>query len=137
MSELVVNTTLVWDPSDMQETQQAKEQYLSYRRQGYAILKPDGTIMERFAAMLGEAKILAQRIGRHCLTLLTEKGDERLVWDKEDGSEAKEAKQRFTEFIGRGYKAYSVDARGQKKMRITEFDVDAQEIIMVPATVKA
>jgi hypothetical protein len=46
------------------------------------------------------------------------------------------AKGKFVEQLGKGYKAYSVDKSGNKKTRIEEFDVDAQEVILVPPTSK-
>ena len=39
-----------------------------------------------------------------------------------------EAKTKFVDLLGKGYKAYSVDNKGKKKRRIHEFDVDAGKI---------
>ena len=74
--------------------------------------------------------------GKRVLKILSEAGDERLVWNKEYGQEAKEAKRKFNEFLAKGYKAYSVDSQGKKNRKIEEFDVDAEEILMIPATAK-
>jgi len=104
---------------------------------GYPVLKEDGTEMERFDPFLEEVLIKAQRImGKKTLKILNEHGDERLVWDMNNGREAKEAKKKFLDYISKGYKAYSVDAEGRKNRRIEEYDVEAEEILMVPPTVK-
>ena len=57
-----------------------------------------------------------------------------VIWEKENGKQAKEAKAKFVELLDAGYKAYSVDAKGKKNKRIYEFDIDAEEIIMIPKT---
>jgi hypothetical protein len=135
--ELVMDQRLVWDPCNIKEVDEAKSRYLGYRRSGHTILKPDGTDMVRFAPTVGEAIVKAGRaLTKHLMKILSDKGDERILWDKEDGREAKEAKKKFMEFVGKGYMAYSVDSRGQKNRRIEEFDVDAEEILMIPPTSK-
>jgi len=134
--ELVMDRRIVWDPMSLREVDEAKREIMKFRSKGYEILTADGTVMERFKPSLGEVVVKATKFAKKILKILCEKGDERLVWDKEDGFEAKEAKAKFVEFLGKGYKAYSVDRDGDKNMRIHEFDVDAEEILMVPPTAK-
>ena len=43
---------------------------------------------------------------------------------------------RYYTLTKKGYKAYSVDRNGNKNRRIKEFDVDAEEILMIPPTAK-
>jgi hypothetical protein len=79
--------------------------------------------------------IKAQKvIAKHVMKILCPAGDERVVWDKDNGQEAMQAKERFKDLLKKKYKAYSVDARGKKNRPIEEFDVDAEEILMVPPT---
>ena len=47
---------------------------------------------------------------------------------------AKEAKAKFEELLGKNYMAFSVDSEGKKNRKIEEFDIDAEEILMVPPT---
>jgi hypothetical protein len=137
MTDLVMDRRITWDRARLKEIDEAKTMILKYRRMGYSVLKEDGTEMERFDPSLEEVLIKAQRImGKKTLKILNEHGDERLVWDMNNGKEAKEAKKKFLDYINKGYKAYSVDAEGGKNRRIEEFDVDAEEILMVPPTVK-
>lgn len=137
MSTLVMDRRIAWDTARMREIEEAKQEYLKYRREGHAILKSDGTAMERFAAMAGEMLVKAEQTeGKNVLKILCETGDERITWDKENGRQAKEAKHKFEDYLAKGWKAYSVDSKGNKNRKITEFDVDAQEILMIPPTAK-
>jgi len=135
-NELVMDQRIVWDRSKMKEIEQAKKMIVDYKRKGYEILKPDGTLMERFSPFLEEVIVKAQKIAKSVMKILTDKGDERLVWDRDNGREAKQAKKRFLDLLKQGYTAFSVDRDSEKNRKIKEFDVDAEEILMVPETVK-
>lgn len=136
MAELVMDQRIVWDSASMKQIDEAKSQIRLYRSQGYEIVTTDGKSFERFKASLEEVIVKAGKTGKRLMKILNEHGDERLVWDKENGQEAKQAKAKFVELLEKGYKAYSVDIKGKKNRRIEEFDVDAEEILMVPKTVK-
>ena len=140
MKELMFDTTITWDPCRLKEIDEAKAHILSYKRGGYEIITADGKPMERFHPSLGEVKILVKKVAHKTWTglmkILCEEGDKRLTWDKENGKEAKEAKKEFLDLIANGYKAYSVNENGKKSRRIEEFDVDAEEILMIPPTSK-
>lgn len=134
--ELVMDQRIIWDKSRLKEIDEAKSTIMSYKREGYEVLKADGTPMERFHPNLEEVLVKARKICKRVLKILTEQGDERVVWDKEKGLEAKQAKKDFIKFLDKKYKAYSVDVKGKKNRRIYEFDVDAEEILMIPPTSK-
>lgn len=136
MSELIMNQTVIWDKSNKKEIEQAKKILMAFKRKGYELLKSDGTVMERFNSTLEEVKVIAKGVAKSVLKILDESGDDRLVWDKDNGREAKQAKKKFNDLIKDGYSAFSVDHDGEKNRKITEFDVDAEEILMVPETVK-
>ena len=136
VEELVQDRRIVWDSSHLKQVDEAKAIIMKFKREGYKILKADGSVMERFNPRLEEVVITAQKVVENVLKILNEKGDERIVWKKEDGRAAKQAKKKFEEFLKKNYMAYSVDSRGRKNRRIHEFDVDAEEILMVPPTVK-
>jgi len=136
-NDLVMDERVVWDCKKLKQIDEAKARIMSFKRRGYLILLGDGkTPMEKFRPHFEEVVIKAQKLGTKVLKILCEKGDERLVWDKERGQEAKEAKKKFLEFLNKGHKAYSVDIDGKKNKRIYEFDVDAEEILMIPKTAK-
>jgi len=135
-AELVLNERIVWDSSSLKQVDRAKAQIMQRRREGYEILLDNGKPMERFRPHLEEVLVVAKKVGKKVMKILCDKGDERVVWDKENGTEAKQAKKKFLDLVKKGYKAYSVGADGQKNRRIQEFDVDAEEIIMIPPTAK-
>ena len=136
MSTLVMDRRIVWDSTKLREIDEAKSLVREYRAKGHIITKADGTPLDKFVPSLEEAIIKAQTVVKSVLKILSEKGDERLVWDKENGREAKEAKNKFEEFMKKNYMAFSVDSKGKKNRKIEEFDVDAEEILMVPPTSK-
>jgi hydroxymethylpyrimidine pyrophosphatase-like HAD family hydrolase len=133
---LVMDQRIVWDATNKHEVEEAKQTILKYKRLGYKIILADGRPFEKFRPTLEQVVVKAERVFKQVMKILTDKGDERLTWDRDNGLEAMEAKKKFEEFIGKGYKAYSVDTVGKKQRRIEEFDVDAEEILMVPPTVK-
>ena len=134
--ELVMNQRIIWNGKKMKEIEQAKQMIMKYKRKGYKIMKSDGTLMGRSSPALEEVIVEVQKIAKSVMKILTEEGDERIVWDKDNGREAKEAKRKFLELLKKGYTAFSVDVDSQKNRKIKEFDVDAEEILMVPETVK-
>jgi len=135
-TELVMDRRVVWDSKKLKQIDEAKKTIMKFKRLGYKIILTDGSPMEKFSASLEEVIIKAEKIYNRVLKILTEEGDNRLTWDKENGIQAKEAKAKFVEFLKKGYKAYSVDTRGRKNRKIEEFDVDAEEILMIPPTSK-
>lgn len=135
--ELVMDTKIVWDKCKLKEIDEAKKRFLEFKRQGYkTTLEDKTTLVERFNPALETIVILTEKITKSVMKILTEKGDERLVWDKERSMEAKQAKEKFNELINKEYKAYSVDKKGKKNRKIIEFDIDAEEILMIPNTVR-
>lgn len=135
-AELVMDQRVVWDRRRMKEVEEAKQFILKYKRKGHEILKADGSVMERFNPALEEVIIKAEKFARGVMKILSDKGDERLVWDMDNGQQAMEAKKKFNDLLKKGHKAYSVDHNGKKNRRIDEFDVEAEEILMVPEVVK-
>jgi len=135
-NELVMDERIVWDKNSLKQIDEAKERIMNLKRRGYKILLNDGKPMERFRPYFEEVVVKATKIGKKVLKILCEEGDKRLTWDKERGKEAKEAKKEFLDCLKKDYKAYSVDVNGKKNKRIYEFDVDAEEILMIPPTAK-
>lgn len=136
VEELIQDRRIVWAANSLKQVDEAKAIIMAYKRKGYLILLADGTEMVNFRPRYEEVVIKAEKVAGHQMKILSDKGDERIVWDKEDGYKAKAAKKKFEELLGKGYKAYSVLPNGNKNRRIHEFDVDAEEILMVPKTVK-
>lgn len=137
MNQLVMNRRIVWDASKLKQIDEAKSEFLKFKRMGYEIVTLNGNELEHFHPS-HEVFVIKARPhgGRHVLKILSQNGDDRIIWDKENGKQAKEAKVRFEELLKKSYKAYSIDSRGRKNRRVEEFDVDAEQILMVPPTVR-
>jgi hypothetical protein len=73
--------------------------------------------------------------GMSVMRILSENGDDRLTWDRNDPNQIKEAYKQFRNFLKKGYQAFSVMATGKKGHKLDDFDPLAEEILMVPATV--
>ena len=57
-------------------------------------------------------------------------GDSRIMWDADKEDEVKAAKHTFDKLKGKGYFAYEVKKKGGKGRVITEFDPQAEKIIL-------
>ena len=132
---LVMDRQIVWSPLKLKEIDEAKSIYFQFKRLGHQILKTNGDVVERFEPSLGALIIKTIKTEvTHIMKILSDAGDEKIVWDKNNGKQAKRAKETFEQFLAKKYTAYSTDAQGKKKKQITEFDVDAEEIIIIPPT---
>lgn len=76
----------------------------------------------------------AQPANKGCLRILTDNGDDLVVWDRHDLEEIREAKQRFDACIAKGYKAYAMKSRGEKGVPLDQFDPLLEHIILTPST---
>jgi len=59
-------------------------------------------------------------------------GDTKVVWDSENKDEVALAKKQFDEAMDKDFTAYRVKKGGKNSMKMTEFDPDAEQIILVP-----
>jgi hydroxymethylpyrimidine pyrophosphatase-like HAD family hydrolase len=133
---LVMNQRIVWNSKDKKQVEEAKKQIIGFKNHGYKIVLADGKPMQFFRPYFEEVVVLAERAFTSIMKILTENGDDRLTWNKDNGLEAMDAKKKFEEWMKKGYKAFSIDNNGKKKKEIFEFDVEAEEILMVPPTYK-
>ena len=137
MEMITENKTIKWDRTRLKQIDKAKSEIMTFKRRGHLILKTDGSEMEHFDPNLGEVIVsVAKALGNHVMKILCDKGDDLIVWDMDNGKQAKQAKETFEKLMKDGYRAFSLDSRGNKNIEITEFDVEAEEILMVPPTAK-
>ena len=60
-------------------------------------------------------------------------GDLKVIWDRSKQEEVQAARKQFDEMRKKGYLAFSVTGKnGEKGGQITEFDPDAERIILAP-----
>ena len=67
--------------------------------------------------------------------LSANEGDLKIVWDKNNEIEVEMAEKQFNDAMKKKFAAFSVKAKGKKDVKITEFDPDAEKIILVPPIV--
>lgn len=115
---------ITWDPDNLVETNEAKEEIDRFRRLGF-------TVVELIQA-IGECKLEAPKPSEHQLIyrVLSANGDDRLVWDRRNQKEVQEAKEKFREYVEKGYRAYMCRRDGSKGSQIDSFDALLQEVIM-------
>jgi hypothetical protein len=59
-------------------------------------------------------------------------GDTKIVWDKNNADEVQSARETFDRLRGKGFSAFAVTRTGGKGTMISEFDPDAEKIILAP-----
>lgn len=134
---LVMDRIVPWNANSLKQLDEAKAIFYSFLRQGYVIVDSKNQVIRRFQPAAEQFKILAEKVSnKNEMKILCDKGDDRITWSRENGRESIEAKKKFEEFLAKNYTAYSVDRKGKKNRKIEEFDVDAEEVIMVPPTAK-
>jgi hypothetical protein len=69
------------------------------------------------------------------LICLDKTGDTKVIWDKDNSDEVATAKRTFDDLRKKGFTAFSVKKGGEKDELITEFDKNAEKIILVPRIV--
>jgi len=132
---LAFDKSIVWDPANLKEVDEAKAVLRSWKKLGYRIELEDGSEMGFFRPYYGEAVVKAGiPKARYTMRILDETGDTVITWDKENGAEALEAKRKLYTHIKKGGTAYTVRKDGTRKRMITEFDVDSEELILEEVT---
>lgn len=114
---------VVWDPTNETESAEAKEVIFDHLAKGFKLLEdnPGETLL---VPPDGEP-------GQVVMRVLDETGDTRVVWDRHKDAEVKEAREKFIELLGKGYKGYVCRSDGSKGRRVETFDALLEEIIML------
>lgn len=68
--------------------------------------------------------------------MMSHKGDEEVSWEKDDPEAVEKARQKFLAFLGerKGYAA-RMNPDGQSGKLITDFDPNAESIVLMPMIV--
>ena len=66
------------------------------------------------------------------MAIIDHTGDTKLIWDPDNNAEVEAAREMFNSLRKKGHVAYKVDRKGDKGEIITEFDKDAEKIILAP-----
>lgn len=113
---------ITWDQDSPKQLQEADEEINRFRRLGFSII----------AQNPGECQMKAPAPSEHDLIfrVLSDNGDDRLVWDRRNQAEVGEAKVKYQEYMDKGYKAYVCRRDGKKGSKLESFDALLQEVIM-------
>lgn len=112
---------VIWDNENELETQEAEIKIENLLDQGYEIEK------ER----PGEVLLKNPEIDKNFFKfqILSQNGDDVLVWDRRDPEQVKDAKNKFKDYLSKGYTAYSIRG-GQRGAKLTTFDELREHIIL-------
>lgn len=66
------------------------------------------------------------------MRVIDQTGDTKIMWDSSKEPEVESARRTFNDLRKKKYTAYAVKKNGDKGEVITEFDPDAEKIIMAP-----
>jgi len=113
--------TVVWNPEVYDEIKEARERVADLEKQGYVLREKDDS-----QAILDPPK-RDDNIG--VFRILSQNGDDRLIWDRRDKEQVKEAFKKFKEYLKDDYTAYAVRSDGSRGHKLTEFDHRLEEII--------
>lgn len=80
--------------------------------------------------MQGEMSVRVPGTGE--MAILDETGDTKIIWDSKNADEVENAESQFKKLRKKGFLAYKVKKNGEKAEMITEFDSEAEKIILSP-----
>lgn len=117
---------VTWDPEVNDQVTEARQRVASLIAQGYQKRKDED----------GEVVLDPPPKGDNInvFRVLSQNGDDRIVWDRTDPLQVKEAFRKFKELLKKGYTAFTVLANGKRGHKITEFDPGLMEILMAKGT---
>ena len=124
-----------WDPTLEHDWEEADKRIRELRNQGFTLRAVGGTLRERGVAFMEPPKRDPNTI---LFRVLSEDGDTRLVWDRRDPKQVREAAAKFKEYRDQGYTIYAVRRDGSKGSKMEDFDpLDEEavaEAVVVPHT---
>lgn len=115
---------IVWDTSKMEDVLEAQQRIDALRAQGFT--RAEGPFLP--GEMVLEPPKRAEDM--MLLRILDDSGDSRIVWNRRNEQEIREARQKFEEHIRKGYRAYVTRSDGSKGRRIEDFDSLLEEIVL-------
>lgn len=112
---------IVYDPKSLDERKDAIKRAAELKRLGYKL----GDLG------LGWVQFLPpERNPNHGMfRILSQNGDDHIVWDRTDPKQVKEAFKKFKDLAAKGYTMFSTLTSGKKGHKIDVFDPSLQEII--------
>jgi hypothetical protein len=129
-----------FNPNNKKETEEAKKRFRQAKGEYRKILSVAREPITHFSETLKEGGFIVDEteVGENQLAmhLIDKTGDQRIIWDMTAQHEVKEAAKKFEEFAAKGWKAYAIDRKGKRGMRIFSFDAEREEVIFDDRTTK-
>ena len=70
------------------------------------------------------------------MIILTHEGDTNIMWDPDSDKSIRNAKKKFNDLLGKGYKAFRMSSKGKKQGSfILDFPPHAAELLLIPPMV--
>jgi len=120
-----------WDPTLHADWEEAQKTIKRYRDQGFTLREVRGDLKSSGLAVIDPP---ARDPNTILFRVLSDEGDTRLVWDRREPDQVKEAYVRFKELLDSGHTAFAIRSDGKKGSKLDEFDPLHEEILMVPKT---
>jgi hypothetical protein len=118
---------ITFDPACPAQGREARARYKRLRKSGYRLRGREP------GALLLDPPPRDPNLG--VFRILSQSGDDRIVWDRRVAAQVKDAYRKFKELIGKGYTAYATLGGGKRGHKLDDFDPGLEEILMVPSTV--
>lgn len=121
-----------WFPNDEEQEKEAITLFQDYVAKGMILKCFSDDFAEFVPPIVNESSVIFR--------ILTENGDDRLVWDRRDKEQVREAREKFKEYLSKGYTAYVTRFDGTRGSKITDFDFLlenielSKEAVLVPKT---
>jgi len=117
---------VLWNPDNVQEASEAEVLMERYYKLGYKLASFDR----------GEAIFVPPKPNKNTIIfrVLSKNGDDRLLWDRRDLEQVREAKSKFKEYVDSYHTPYACKKDGTKGSKLDSFDQTHEEIIFVPKT---
>lgn len=117
---------ILWDPDDERQLDDAFDRIDKLTRRGFRAV---GGSLSSGELVLAPPQ---RPPDTGLLRIISENGDDRIVWSRRVAAEVREAYDKFKELIDKGYRAYAIGNDGRRGHEIYSFDPMVEECLLVP-----
>lgn len=117
---------VLWNPAVSAEVDEALNRIRSLTDQGFRTIGgslPDGELLLAPPPRPADTGLMR---------ILSQNGDDRIVWSRRIAAEVREAYDKFRELIAKGYRAYAILSDGSRGHELFDFDPMVEECLLVP-----
>jgi hypothetical protein len=117
---------VLWDPDDESQMDEAMARIarlhdLGFRATGGSL--PEGELVLAPPPRAPDTGLMR---------IMSQNGDDRIVWSRRVAAEVREAYDKFKELLGKGYRAYAILSDGSRGHELYDFDPSIEECLLVP-----